>query len=117
MSTVISYAVPFILLALTTPWCLRMLRTTNAEPALNRITQLTGMTALAALGAVVLRAGIVPLWSWYPTAVAVGVGAIALSVRWPVLVRSGAAERRIRTVVSLVINGALLVVVSYGFLR
>ena len=117
MSTFIAYAVPVILLALTAPWCLRMLRTTSAEPALNRIAQLTGMTALAALGMVVLRADIVPLWSWYPTAVAVGVGAIALSFRWPTVVRSGPADRRIGTVVSLVINGALLVLVLYGFLR
>lgn len=117
MSTTIAYAVPVILLALTAPWCLRMLRTTSAEPALNRIGSMVAVTALAALGMVVLRAGIVPMWSWYPTAAAVAVGAIALTVRWPTLVRPGPPERRIRTVVSLVIEGALLVLVMYGFLH
>lgn len=117
MNTFIAYAVPLILLLFTAPWCLRMLRTTSAEPALNRLAQLTTLTTLAALGMVALRADIVPSWSWYPSAVAVGVGAIALCIRWPTLVRPGPPERRIRTVVSLVIEGALLVLVMYGFLH
>lgn len=117
MSTFIAWAVPALLLAVTAPWCLWMLRTASAEPALNRLGTLVAMTALAAFGAVALREGIVPIWSWYPTAVAVGVGAVALSVRWPTLVRPGPPERRIRTVVSLVIEGALLVLVMYGFLH
>ncbi len=117
MSTYIAYAMPFILLALTAPWCLRMMRTTSSEPALNRIAQLTSMTALAVFGTTVLRADIVPGWTWYPTALAVGVGAVALSLRWPVLVRSGPPDRKIRTVVSLGITAALLVVVLYGSLR
>ncbi|MDN5824997.1 MAG: hypothetical protein L0H47_11865, partial [Micrococcaceae bacterium] len=117
LNTFIAYAVPVILLAFTAPWCFRMLRTRTAEPALNRISQLMSMTALAALGMVALRADIVPSWTWCPTAVAVGVGAVALSARWPTLVRSGPADRRIRTVVSLVIESMVLVVVLYGLLR
>lgn len=117
MSTYVAVAVPLILLALTVPWCLRMVRSRTAEPALNRIGSLVAVTALAVLGVVVMGTGAVPLWSWYPTAAAVAVGATALGVRWPTLVGPGPAEHRIRTVVSLVIEGALLVLVMYGFLH
>lgn len=117
MSMVIGYAVAAVLLALTVPWCLRMLRTTTTEPALNRIGQLVAMAGAAAMVATIVRLGVTPAWTWYPTAVAVGVGAIALSVRWPTVVRSGPADRTIRTVVSLVVEGTLLVLLLYGFLR
>lgn len=117
MRTFIAFALPLALLILTLPWCLRMLRTTSAEPPLNRIGQLVSMTAAAGMGALFVRMGITPAWTWYPVALAVGVGACALSLRWTTLIRSGPPERKILTVVSLVVEAALLVLVLYGFLR
>lgn len=117
MSTMVNLLLPVLLLVFTVPWCVRMLRRRSPAPALERVAQLASMTALVAVGAMVLRFDIVPAWSWYPSAAAVAVGATALCVRWPELATAAPPAHRGRTIASLVASTALLVLVMYASLR
>lgn len=117
MSMVANLLLPVLLLVFTVPWCVRMLRRRSSAPALERVAQLASMTAVVAVGAVVMRFDIVPAWSWYPSAAAVAVGATALCVRWPELATAAPPAHRGRTMASLVASAALLVLVLYASLR
>ncbi|WP_372698055.1 hypothetical protein [Arthrobacter sp. JSM 101049] len=117
MSTIVNLLLPVVLLVFTVPWCLRMLRDRTPAPALERVAHMASMTALVAVGAVVMRFDLVPAWTWYAPAAVVGVGAVALCLRWPALVCPDPPRRRAATVVSLVANAALLVLVMYASIR